>query len=293
MEDPTDESSSTPGEVFSRVANETRFEILEALWNAEEDGLSFSELHELVDMRDSGQFNYHLGKLVDVFLRKEDEQYHLRYAGMQLIGAVLAGIYTRELTIEEIDIGEVCNFCGGDLTGSYDAEELRVRCTACDAVITEIHVPPGVLDPYEGESLASILDQWLKLSLDRMTTGFCPLCFGPFEMSISEMDSEYVEHLGVEFECSRCGYSIGSLIGSAVLRHPAVVAFHYVHGIDLETTPLWGLEWLFEDHAHYVDDTEELAEIVIEIDGDTLRLVVDRDLDVVSVEGSGIVAEAA
>ena len=293
MEEITGEGDSTPGEVFSTVANETRFEILEALWNADADGLTFSELHDCVDIRDSGQFNYHLGKLVDVFLRKEGELYRLRYSGMQRIGAVLAGIYTRELTIDEIDINESCNLCGGDLTGSYAAEELQVTCTDCGGVITEFHVPPGVLSPYDAENLAGVLDRWLKLSLDQMSTGFCPLCFGPLEMSIAELDSEHVDHLGVEFECSRCGYSIGSLIGSAVLRHPAVVAFHYVHGIDLETTPLWGLEWLFEDHAHYVDEAEELAEIVIEIDGDKLRVLVDHDLDVVSVEGEGIVAEGA
>ena len=47
--------------------------MLEALWNTGENGLTFFVLHDLVDIRECGRCNYHLGKLLDVFLRKEDE----------------------------------------------------------------------------------------------------------------------------------------------------------------------------------------------------------------------------
>lgn len=277
-------SGSTPGAVFSTVANETRYEILEALWNADEEGLAFSELYDAVGIRDSGQFNYHLGKLVDVFIRKEDEEYRLRFAGKQLIGAVLSGMYTQELTIEDIPIDETCAVCGGGLTGTYADEVLSIVCADCGMTISEYHVPPGVLDPHDNENLPRVLDQWLKLSLSRMSTGFCSLCFGPVEMSLSELESAFADHPGVEFDCARCGYSIKTIIGSVVLTHPAVVSFHYAHGINLQTTPLWGIEWLFEDHAEYVKTEEAVARITIDLDDDSLHVLVDSALDVVSID---------
>jgi len=65
-----------PEDAFSLVANETRMDVLKALWEA--DGpRSFSALRERVGVRDSGQFNYHLGKLVGHFVRKTADGYRL------------------------------------------------------------------------------------------------------------------------------------------------------------------------------------------------------------------------
>jgi len=45
-------------------------------------------------LRDSGQFNYHLGKLVDRFVTRTEEGCELTQPGIQVNGAIDAGSYT-------------------------------------------------------------------------------------------------------------------------------------------------------------------------------------------------------
>ncbi|MFT4933083.1 MAG: DNA-binding transcriptional ArsR family regulator, partial [Natronomonas sp.] len=62
-------------EVFAVLADDTRVAILQALWETEDYEASFSELRDAVGMRDSGQFNYHLDKLVGPFVAKAEDGY--------------------------------------------------------------------------------------------------------------------------------------------------------------------------------------------------------------------------
>lgn len=77
-------TGETPEEAFSLVANETRFQILQALWEADATQQTFPDLRASVGIRDSGQFNYHLGKLIPEFVRQPDDGYELTYAGRQI-----------------------------------------------------------------------------------------------------------------------------------------------------------------------------------------------------------------
>jgi DNA-binding transcriptional ArsR family regulator len=81
-------------DAFALIGNETRLSILEALWEADEQPMRFSELNEAVGMRDSAQFNYHLSKLTDQYIRKTDDGYELRTAGAKVVRAILAGSFT-------------------------------------------------------------------------------------------------------------------------------------------------------------------------------------------------------
>ena len=81
---------------FKCVANDTRVDILRALWAVRTDGdgtTSFSELRDRVGVDDAGRFNYHLGKLVPEFVRKRDERYELTHTGAKLIGDAVSGAY--------------------------------------------------------------------------------------------------------------------------------------------------------------------------------------------------------
>ena len=86
-EESGDAADVDPAEAFGVVANETRLDILEALWRAEDRPVAFSELHDSVEMRDSAQFNYHLQQLTDQFVAKTDDGYDLRHAGAQVVRA--------------------------------------------------------------------------------------------------------------------------------------------------------------------------------------------------------------
>lgn len=84
------DTTLTPDDAFAVLGNETRLEILRSLSDA--DGpVSFSDLREHVGMRDSGQFNYHLDKLVGHFVTQADDGYALRQAGDRVIEAILSG----------------------------------------------------------------------------------------------------------------------------------------------------------------------------------------------------------
>lgn len=113
------EDCLAPAEAFAVVANETRLRILEALWNASERPVTFSELRRAVDMRDSAQFNYHLGKLTGQFVKKTDEGYDFHYAGKKVVRAVLEGSFNQDPVLEPFEIDGVCIECGGRLEASY------------------------------------------------------------------------------------------------------------------------------------------------------------------------------
>lgn len=56
-------------DAFQLLANETRIEILLALWTRPTWEATFTELKNAVGMRDSGQFQYHLNKLAGTFIQ--------------------------------------------------------------------------------------------------------------------------------------------------------------------------------------------------------------------------------
>ncbi|MEF8884798.1 MAG: helix-turn-helix domain-containing protein, partial [Haloarculaceae archaeon] len=91
MDEPRPVETRDPDEAFAALADDTRVDILRALWSDEDQRATFSELREAVGMRDSGQFNYHLDKLVGRFVRKTDDGYELTLAGLYVNGAIEAG----------------------------------------------------------------------------------------------------------------------------------------------------------------------------------------------------------
>lgn len=72
--DGPEDSGLPPDEAFAVLGDESRIDILKSLGEAN-DQLSFSELYERVDTPDSGQFSYHLDKLLGHFVRKTDDGY--------------------------------------------------------------------------------------------------------------------------------------------------------------------------------------------------------------------------
>jgi hypothetical protein len=87
------------------------------------------------------------------------------------------------------------------------------------------------------------------------------------------------DRLQAAFECSACGHGIRTPVTLALLSHPAVVAFHHDHGIDVRERPLWnvGAEW-----RESLLSTDPWAVVVsTELDGEILELYVDRGLGVV------------
>lgn len=276
-------------EAFELLAHETRVRILEALKTVDGDPLAFAELRRKVGVRDPGQFNYHLGKLTPRFVRNGDEGYELTSAGGQVVGAVLSGGYTKALDADPIPMDASCLECGGQMETHLQEDRVKVTCTECGSDYANIDIPPGILDGWSREEVPAVISRWLKRLAQATEYGFCHNCDGHLVKTVhtaSDDDAPEWIHEGdldaiVTFECQRCSGNWKSVVEVTILAHPAVVAFHYEHGIDLRKTPNWDLDWLDPFLATVTSENPLRIEIPITLDGETRIFVFDEDLDVV------------
>lgn len=280
------EGPTAPEEAFALLGNELRMNIVQTLFEDPHDPMSFSTLREHVGERDSGKFNYHLGKLVGHFVRKTDEGYELTLAGWQVTGAILAGTYTESGAIDPITLDVPCPRCGGDVQLTYEDERMAVTCLGCDEVLSSAGVAPGVIDGYDREEIPAVFEQWIRALVDQAERGFCVSCSGQVVPEVL-VDGDHpqlgtIDDPRVIYTCQRCPEIVTMRLPSALLGHPVVVGFHYDHGIDLRTLPTWSLDWVSGDPV--VESRDPLrVRVDVTLDGDTLELVVDEGLEVCEI----------
>lgn len=269
-----------PEEVFGLLGNELRVAILRALADDPTESKSFSELRERVGERDSGKFNYHLRKLDGVLVRRDDDGYELTTAGMQLVGALVAGTYTAEAEIEPIELDDPCPACGGGpLVVTYRDEHAQMDCAECDDWYSRFSFPPGTLDQYDREELPAAFDRWLWSLFQRVTSGFCANCAGRLSGEIRPEREPPV----VEWTCERCNDLASASPSLPVLYHPATQGFLYDHGVDPSTTPNW--RRTSSRDVDVVADGDG-ATVTLTLEGDTLTATVDAAGRVTSVDRS-------
>ncbi|HET7325093.1 MAG TPA: helix-turn-helix domain-containing protein [Halococcus sp.] len=280
MNDSQTTSTLSPEDAFSLLGNETRIGIIQALWDIG-DGASFSELRDRADVADSGQFNYHLGKLVGTFVRRDGDGYELTYAGMRIIGAILDGTFTKRAEIEPFEIGVSCFVCESPLEVSYENEHITVRCPTCDEVSSRFGFPPGALSGRTREELVETSAQWIWAQFSFIVNGICPNCAGVMTHSITT-DPEYRDReVGLEYDCERCTDHATSTVGSYLIYHPAVIAFYNDHGIDL-SEELWESHiWTSDEYTRVLSDDPWRISVTIPLKGDELEIVLDGDLNTV------------
>jgi predicted RNA-binding Zn-ribbon protein involved in translation (DUF1610 family) len=298
-------------EAFSLVANETRFDILRALWNATREGdgpVQFSTLRERTGTRDSGQFNYHLDKLVPRFVRKRADGYELSYAGKQVVGAAVSGAYTdAEVTVvEPIPVGE-CPDCGGRLAGTYEDGEMEVRCDDCGLCITDgLAAPPVIAATHDKGDLPAVFSRYMETQVETMNQGFCPLCGGGVDRSLTRLadadpqfgDASAPEQSDVDdgapvgdmldilYTCGVCGFEAHGVVGTVLASEPVVTAFLVDQGIDVGDRLVWEFDWLYDTQAEIASEDPVRVEATLAVDDARLRLTLDGDLDVVDHERS-------
>ena len=265
----------------------TRLAILRALFETGGGPVSFSELQTDVELRDSGLFNYHLGKLVGPFVRKDEDGYHLRHAGEQVVGAVLAGTYGPDRSVGPVSVEGACFDCGGPLVARYVDDHGSVACADCDTPVTRYRMPSGLFDDREADALPGLLHRWVRLDVVRLGAGICPVCLGPLTGRLDTPPGVDLPVPGVAFTCDRCGMHAGGTVGLVLLDHPTVAAFHFDHGVDLRTDSVWRLDWLFDpDAVELVDEDPPTVRVTVRLDGDELTATVRGDL---SVDVDGLV----
>lgn len=278
--------SETPAaDVFAAVANETRIDILRALWNAGESR-PFSELQTAVGVEDGGRFNYHLGELVGRFVRRTEDGYELTYAGEQFVGALYSGTYTDSAVVDPLEVG-TCPTCEGRLEATYEEEIVTVTCRDCGSTVTRFGAPPGLVAVVDRSALPQALSDWVHTGFQRTARGFCTYCSGRVRATIDPDPWEQNDLLGACYTCETCGATFQASVAAAALDHPEVVAFNYEHGIDLNEDQIWEVPWLFDFDATVASETPIDVELRVEFDGDPLLIHLGADLRVTDVSRPG------
>ena len=273
----------SPKEVFSLLGDETRIAILYALDETPGEAVSFSELRERVGTPDSGQFNYHLGKLADHFVRKTEDGYELTVAGTDVVGALRAGRYTADVSIDPIELDDPCPRCGGTMTAAYEDEHVQIRCVDCEDWGNRFIFPPGTVEQFDRAELPAAFDRWMWTILDQTMEGFCPNCSGRLDADIKP-DEDRPQGMAVTFDCARCGVVAETNPTALLTPHPVVVSFYHDHGIDVRSTPTWELYLRIDRTVERLQSDPLRIRVEIDIDDERLVAIVDETASITSVE---------
>lgn len=310
----TDESSRTlsPDDAFSVLGNPTRMEILQTLGMAA-GSLTFSELRERTGVHDSGQFNYHLDKLTEHFVRKSDEGYTLRPAGRRVIEAVLSGFVTEPVDVPPMEIARVCPFCGETVLAGYWNENLILLCPGCPGRYAVGERPGWDIPPGEYGYLgrlplppAGIRDRpideawrtawiWANLEFISMSAGVCPRCSGSpdYEIDVCDVhpeDGGFCEDCGGRFAvrgkatCRTCRYLVEGQFSLFLMDNLDLLDFLTSNGRNPvapgdETPPKLAIV-----HANYTEEVRSRepfeGRFTFTLDDESITLTVDDDLSV-------------
>lgn len=276
------------GEIFGLLSDDLRVDIVQALGEAGEP-LAFSTLREAVEEPDSGKFNYHLRKLVGVFVTKTEEGYRLSLAGDQMYGAIVSGAYTADASIEPFEFDGPCPTCGSDvLLAEYTDERAKTRCPECQEFRNEFPFPPGSLDQFARADLPAAFDRWMHASVTTFLQGFCTNCGGRVDSRLKRPEEDAPQALRLRFECHLCGFELRSSLYLPVLYHPVSVAFFHRHGVDVLNDPSWRY-WGPDDEVS-VETIEEdplQARVSIVLGGEELVATLDSRGTIETVRTTG------
>lgn len=275
-------------EAFALIGHDLRAEILRVLGERPREGLSFSELRERVDTDvDSGQFNYHLRKLVGHYVEQTDDGYVLRPAGLALYRAIRSGTFTQRVALDPLEVGFDCYHCGSTVEVTLEDGWLEMTCAGCGHVYTTSRLPPSAVES-DRESLLARLDQYNRHLYLAATHGVCPVCACELSLEFvhgEELDAEGSERHDalVSRHCSHCRRTQYLPVGMTLLYHPVVVSFFRDHGRDVTTVPHWDLEWTMTDDTLTVRSENPWEfELQIPCGDEVLEVVVDEELTVVA-----------
>lgn len=314
---PTDgggEATLAPDDAFALLGNETRMEILETLADAEEP-LTFSELYDRVGGTDSGNFNYHLEKLLGHFLEATDDGYGLRRAGERVVEAVVSGAVTDTPVIEPTQIEWPCSQCGTQIVVSYQEEWVAATCPECPGLygvadtddpipadqrdqgyLGGASLPPAAIRGRDAAAVHQAALAWDFLERIALSNDICPRCSAVVDRALTACadhdasdglcqvcDRRHQELFTVE--CPNCPLTVDGLLPAAVHGYPAVLDFVTRHGFNpvVPTAEQW--EAMSDAQEVEVISLEPLeVRITYSLAGDVLSLTVDEDLAVTAVE---------
>lgn len=301
----------SPDEAFALLGNETRLEIVRAL--GENGTLSFSDLHDRVDVRDSGQFNYHLERLCDHFVAKSDEGYRLRRAGRRVVEAILSGAVTATPGFDRTQVDSTCRHCGAPIEVVWRSGSVEMYCTECAGTygrrggpdemageggyLGRAPLPPAGLKDRDADEVLGAAWTWSGLELLGMSAGICPRCSATVERDVSVCEDHdaadglceacnALHRVRVHVGCTNCIYRGGGDFVIHLLANTDVLGFLADHDLNpVSPTPGDSLHRSLGDYDETVHAVEPFrAEFTLTAEGEACTVTVDDDLGVVDVD---------
>lgn len=300
----------SPDDAFSVLGSETRMKILQTLGDAE-GPLSFTELRDMVGIRQGAQFNYHLEQLVGHFIRQIDAGYVLRQPGRRVIEAVLSGAITETPRLEPTELDIRCELCGAPTIISYRAERVSLYCTECDGFygpqetsefpsvsglgfLGEHAMPPAGLRGRSAREVFAAAETWQMTQLFTTASKVCPRCAAPLEpeFSICETHDSSLENctqcgrqhaVHIEVSCTNCIYQNGGVLAHLCLTNTEFLSFMTSNGVN-PISPRSGFYEVLSTHQEELISTDPLeVRLTFTIENDTLSLTIDNTLDIYDI----------
>jgi hypothetical protein len=266
------------------LTNETRFDILRALATQRFDesdatGMTFTDLFEAVETDDSGNFNYHLKRLLDRLVTKEGGYYRLTHGGVQLFSSLQATTYAPGYE-DAIPLDQSCPRCEKDIRATYREGYLDIGCD--DHLLLETYVHPTWIRSLPPEEFLRRVSVILHHQIEEIVTGFCPLCHGSLGYELRTDAEPYP--IQYYYPCTQCGTELRLRPQQTVLNHATVEAFYRERGVELRETPPWRLYETYGE-TRVVSEAPPHVEFDLDVQGETAALTVDGQGTVVSFDG--------
>lgn len=299
---------------FAILGNETRLNIIRVLWEASalrkydeiDDSdltISFSELRHAVGIRDNGQFNYHLSKLVPHFVRHTDEGYRLSSPGKKIARTIIATSSEQPDVSNELQTA--CPLCGASITVAYEDQWLRFTCTDCNGIFGDA-APDGTI--YYAAFPAAGLTDWtldkaLTVGLYRcmidlvyMMRGICRECASPIMSSISICKNHDVDGrqscdvcgtafmAWAELRCGTCQFAKRLPVELCVMGLTPVIGILYKGGFDVLSPSFQELTEVIQTQFQTSVTRDPLrVRITIKDETDELTITFDDEMTLVDI----------
>jgi DNA-binding transcriptional ArsR family regulator len=279
-----DEHGTDPADAFGALSDPLRVDILQTLaaHHRETDGgesIGFAELRRAVDVRDSGRFRYHVERLRGRFVEKTDEGYHLTYAGVEVVAAILMGTYTEQVSRGPEDLDSVCFVCEESAMATYENGHCLVTC-ANSHPLFQWAIPPSAAADTTLPEIVDVAELLAYQAIERALAGICPRCYQHLETEVLVNETA---RPGFRAECEACGMRLIGPVGFCLLIDPQVAAFYRRHGRELREHYIWEHSFVQDEASSTVtEDSSVRVEIDVCVDEETLKVIVDETGHVVT-----------
>lgn len=304
-------------ESLELLGNQTRMEIIVALWDAIEkvgarvdsdDGLSFSELYDCVSVSDSGQFSYHLDKLTGKFVEHDDGIYTLNQAGQRFVITMIPAGLTESPSFADEPVATDCPYCGESVVIDYNEGFIAVRCTQCEGGFRGPDDPPGLISRlfrqpggFENQTPQEFWHRGRVRNRHNLLTrveGVCPECtwtvtatadicedHDPGDESLCP-HCRRQDEIRWSFVCENCKIEFHHPGWFPIFTEAAVVSFCYERGLDLYEAWDRGALQEYQDPLETSLTRRDPIEITVTVnlEGDRLQVTLDEDAQVIDIE---------